>query len=222
MNSAKIVDKLGRKEILFFGPDEGTADFMDWASQHARRRGAPFWKAFTTGKSQSLGGIPHDLFGMTTRSIHQYVTGIYGKLGLKEAEVSKFQTGGPDGDLGSNEIKISCDRTIGIVDGSGVVYDPAGLDRTELAQLAQKRQMICNFNVDRLGPGGFRVLIDERDIKLPNGEVIEDGLKFRNEFHLHPLSSADLFVPCGGRPEAVDVNNVHHLFMRDEQGNILE
>lgn len=51
----KIVDHYGQQEILFFGPDEGTADFMDWASRHARRRGVPFWKAFTTGKSQALG-----------------------------------------------------------------------------------------------------------------------------------------------------------------------
>ena len=42
------------------------------ASQHARKRGYRFWKAFTTGKSPSVGGIPHDLHGMTTRSIHQY------------------------------------------------------------------------------------------------------------------------------------------------------
>ncbi|KAJ1953191.1 NAD-dependent glutamate dehydrogenase, partial [Dispira parvispora] len=76
----KIVDLHGKPEILFFGPDEGTADFMDWASQHARTRGATFWKAFTTGKSQSLGGIPHDTYGMTTRSVHQYVLGILRKL----------------------------------------------------------------------------------------------------------------------------------------------
>lgn len=107
---------------------------MDWASQHAKFRGAHFWKAFTTGKSQalgittaiiSLGGIPHDLFGMTTRSTHAFVVGIYKKLGVKvwhmlpinnyiqEEECRKLQTGGPDGDLGSNEIKISSDRTIG-------------------------------------------------------------------------------------------------------------
>jgi glutamate dehydrogenase len=153
LGDAKIVDRLNRTEILFFGPDEGTADYMDWASQHARRRGASFWKAFTTGKSQSLGGIPHDLFGMTTRSIHQYVTGIYSKLGLQESAVTKFQTGGPDGDLGSNEIKISSDRTVAVVDGSGVLYDGEGLDRGELLQLAQKRQMICNFSVSKLGPG---------------------------------------------------------------------
>ena len=34
----KIIDLYGRPEILFFGPDEGTADYMDWASQHARKR----------------------------------------------------------------------------------------------------------------------------------------------------------------------------------------
>ena len=51
----RLVDRYLRPEILFFGPDEGTAEFMDWASLHARRRKAPFWKAFTTGKSQSLG-----------------------------------------------------------------------------------------------------------------------------------------------------------------------
>lgn len=217
--NTKIVDRYGQREILFFGPDEGTADFMDWASLHARKRGASFGKAFTTGKSQSLGGIPHDLFGMTTRSIHQYTTGIYRKLGLKEEECRKFQTGGPDGDLGSNEIKISKDRTIAIVDGSGVIYDPEGLDRSELLHLAQKRQMICNFNTEKLGSRGFRVLIDERDIVLPNGELVDDGLKFRNEFHLHPLSSADMFVPCGGRPEAVDINNVHLLFSMEKTGD---
>jgi len=31
--------------------------------------------------------------------------------------------------LGSNEIKISKDQTIAIVDGSGVLYDPKGLQK---------------------------------------------------------------------------------------------
>ncbi|KAJ3105920.1 NAD-dependent glutamate dehydrogenase [Phlyctochytrium bullatum] len=211
----KIVDLYGRPEILFFGPDEGTADYMDWASQHARKRGASFWKAFTTGKSQSLGGIPHDLYGMTTRSVHQYVLGIYRKLGIKEENCTKFQTGGPDGDLGSNEIKISKDKTIGIVDGAGVLYDPEGINREELLRLATQRQMVSTFNVAKLGKNGFRVLIEDSNIKLPDGTIVDSGLKFRNEFHLDPLSSADVFVPCGGRPEAVDLTNVHMLFTAD-------
>lgn len=156
------------------------------------------------------------MFGMTTRSIHQYVTGIYKKFDLDETQCTKFQTGGPDGDLGSNEIKISKDKTISIVDGSGVIYDPAGLNREELSHLAAKRRMIANFDLTKLGPGGFRILVDEHDMKLPDGTTVEDGLRFRNEFHLNPLSSADVFVPCGGRPEAVDINNVNQLLEGDE------
>ncbi|RIB12517.1 Glutamate/Leucine/Phenylalanine/Valine dehydrogenase-domain-containing protein [Gigaspora rosea] len=207
----KIVDNYNKPEILFFGPDEGTATFVDWASAHARARGAQFWKAFTTGKSQSMGGIPHDLYGMTTRSVHQYVLGIYRKRGLKEAKITKFQTGGPDGDLGSNEIKISKDRTVAVVDGSGVLCDPEGIDRVELRRLADNRLMISHFDTSKLTPKGFRVLVDQQSVKLPNGQVVEDGLMFRNNFHLTTSVSADLFVPCGGRPESVDLNNVNAL-----------
>lgn len=92
-----VVDYYKKEEILFFGPDEGTAGFMDWASQHSKRRGYKFWKSFTTGKSPQFGGIPHDLYGMTTRSIHQYVLGVLEKLNIKESETTKLQTGGPDG-----------------------------------------------------------------------------------------------------------------------------
>eukprot|EP01136_Pigoraptor_vietnamica_P010540 Opistho-1_new@48279 len=211
-----IVDLYKLPEILFFGPDEGTADYMDWASRHAFFRNAGFWNAFTTGKSPLIGGIPHDMYGMTTRSVHQYVLGILNKVGLKEEDCTKMQTGGPDGDLGSNEIKISKDRTIGIVDGSGVIYDPNGLDRAEIRRLAEGRKMVMHFDVAKLGPGGFRVLIEDRDVTLPDGTVVENGTNFRNTFHLHPLARATLFVPCGGRPEAVNLTNVHQLF--DEKG----
>ncbi|KAJ2784159.1 NAD-dependent glutamate dehydrogenase [Coemansia javaensis] len=208
----RLVDLLGRDEILFFGPDEGTAGYMDWASQHARKRGASFWKAFTTGKSQALGGIPHDTYGMTTRSVHQYVLGVIRQLGLDESACTKLQTGGPDGDLGSNEIKISSDRTTAIVDGSGVLYDPQGIDRAELLCLANARQMIQHFDATKLGPGGFRVLVEDFQVTLPDGTLVRDGLSFRNTFHLNPLAAADFFVPCGGRPEAIDINNVGQLF----------
>lgn len=40
-------------------------------------------------------------------------------------------------------------------------------------------------------------------------------MDFRNSFHLHPLCKADLFVPCGGRPESVKLADVHHLFEED-------
>lgn len=58
---------------------------------------------------------PFCSFGMTSLSVRSYSTGIYRVLGLKEEEVTKVQTGGPDGDLGSNEILLSKDKTIAYV-----------------------------------------------------------------------------------------------------------
>lgn len=86
-----MVDLYEKEQLLFFGPDEGTAEMMDWASAHARRRGYKYWKAFTTGKSLSLGGIPHDRYGMTTNSVRQYVLGIQKKLSLDPNACTKVQ-----------------------------------------------------------------------------------------------------------------------------------
>ena len=79
----QVKDYYGKPEILFCGPDENTADLMEWAALYARKRGYPYWKAFTTGKPQSLGGIPHDLYGMTTNSVHQFVLETLQDHGLK-------------------------------------------------------------------------------------------------------------------------------------------
>ena len=202
-----IVDDYGEEVILFLGPDEGTADLMAWASQRAKIHDYPYWKAFSTGKPRHMGGIPHDLYGMTTNSIHEYVLKILEKRGLKETKITKVMTGGPDGDLGSNEILISKDRTLAIIDGSGVLYDPKGLNRKELNRLARKRQMIENFNRDLISPKGFLVTLKDKNVTLPDGEKVTGGLKFRNTFHLHPKFKADLFVPCGGRPASININN---------------
>jgi len=148
---------------------------------------------------------------MTTRSIHQYVLGTLEKLGMDESKCTKFQTGGPDGDLGSNEIKISQDKTIAIVDGSGVLCDPQGINREALTYLAEGRKMVREFNMSKLSPEGFYIDINDIDKALPDGTIVSNGLDFRNTFHLNPLIKADIFVPCGGRPEAVNMSNVRKL-----------
>ena len=53
---------------------------------------------------------------MTSLSVRQYITGIYRELKLDEKKITKVQTGGPDGDLGSNEILLSKDKTTTYVD----------------------------------------------------------------------------------------------------------
>ncbi|EPQ54800.1 NAD-specific glutamate dehydrogenase [Gloeophyllum trabeum ATCC 11539] len=207
-----LVDLYSRPEMLFFGPDEGTADMMDWAAMHARDRGAEtWWKSFTTGKSaEHLGGVPHDTYGMTSLSIRQYVLGIYKQLGLREKDITKVQTGGPDGDLGSNEILLSSDKTVAIIDGSGVLADPVGLNREELVRLAKLRKPVSFFDTSKLSKDGYLVKVEDQDVKLPSGEIIIDGTDYRNTAHLR--FKADLFVPCGGRPEAVNISNVAALF----------
>ena len=205
-----IVDLYGKEEILFMGPDENTADLVDWATEHARARGAPWWKSFFTGKSPKLGGIPHDRYGMTTLSVREYVIGIYRKLNLDPSKVRKMQTGGPDGDLGSNEILLGNEKYTAIVDGSGVLFDPKGLNREELVRLAKKRAMISQFDVAKLSPEGYQVLVDQNNVKLPSGEVVYNGTTFRNTFHLRS-GHYDMFVPCGGRPESIDISSASKL-----------
>ncbi|KAF2197981.1 NAD-dependent glutamate dehydrogenase [Delitschia confertaspora ATCC 74209] len=208
-----IVDLHGKEEILFMGPDENTAGLVDWATEHARARGAPWWKSFFTGKSPRLGGIPHDRYGMTTLSVREYVLGIYRELKLDPSQVKKLQTGGPDGDLGSNEILLSNEKYIAIVDGSGVLVDPQGLDHDELVRLAKARAMVSHFDTSKLSNEGYRVLVDETDVKLPNGEIVYNGTSFRNTFHLRSDQHYDTFVPCGGRPESIDLTTVNKLIV---------
>ncbi|OTA60857.1 NAD-specific glutamate dehydrogenase-like protein [Hypoxylon sp. EC38] len=206
-----IVDLYRKEEILFMGPDENTADLVDWATEHARARGAPWWKSFFTGKSPKLGGIPHDAYGMTTLSVREYVKGIYRKLNLDPSKVRKMQTGGPDGDLGSNEILLSNEKYTAIVDGSGVLVDPNGIDKDELIRLAKKRVMISEFDLSKLSKDGFRVLCEESNVKLPTGEIVPNGTPFRNFYHLRDTGLTDCFVPCGGRPESIDLSTVSKL-----------
>jgi len=60
------------------------------------------------------------------------------------------------------------------------------------------------------------LLLGDRDVVLPDGNTIENGMNFRNLFHLMPYAACDFFVPCGGRPESVTIQNVNKLFINGE------
>ncbi|OIR58244.1 MAG: NAD-dependent glutamate dehydrogenase [Amphiamblys sp. WSBS2006] len=211
---SEMVDYLGEDEILFLGPDEGTAFFMDWAAERAKRRGYRLWRSFASGKSTRHGGIPHAKHGATTLSINEYSRGIYRKLGLDERTVRKIQTGGPDGDLGSNEIKQTTDKTIAVVDVDGVLYDPLGLDREELVRLASASLTTEKFDKGLLSTDGFHVHVADKETSA-GGIAVPCGLGFRNTFHLIDSFTADVFVPCGGRPGSVTLDNAHQLLDRN-------
>jgi glutamate dehydrogenase len=73
--------------------------------------------------------------------------------------------------------------------------------------------MISEFALSKLSPDGYRILIDEINVKLPSGEIINNGMVFRNTFHLREGRLFDLFVPCGGRPESIDLSTVGKLII---------
>nr|AGT02522.1 glutamate dehydrogenase [Herpetomonas muscarum] len=204
-----VVDNFKKEEIIFLGPDENTAGgFPAAGALYSKGRNYSAWKSFTTGKDPSMGGIPHDEYGMTTLTVRTNVKAIYKRLGLDETKMRKFQTGGPDGDLGSNEVKTSSEIMVGLVDVSASVHDPNGVNREELLRLATERLPLRAFDRSKLSKDGFLVLTEDRDVTLPDGTFFEHGAQLRDEFHFLKYSDADIFVPCGGRPRSVTLANV--------------
>jgi NAD-specific glutamate dehydrogenase len=66
-----------------------------------------------------------------------------------------------------DEILLSSDKTVAIIDGSGVLADPAGINREELIRLAKSRLTVANFNKTKLSKDGYLVKVEEQDVKLP-------------------------------------------------------
>jgi glutamate dehydrogenase len=69
--------------------------------------------------------------------------------------------------LPTDEILLANDKTVAVIDGSGVLADPHGIDRVELIRLAKLRIPVSNFNVEKLSKEGYLVKIEDQDIKLP-------------------------------------------------------
>eukprot|EP00796_Vickermania_ingenoplastis_P001325 gene1324-770_t len=187
-----VVDTLQQEEIIFTGPDENTAGtFPAAGALFSKARGYKSWKSFTTGKDPELGGIPHDVYGMTTLSVRAYLEKLYEKFNIDQTKLTKFQTGGPRGDLGGNEILLGKEKIIGM-----------------LTRLVKEHLSVKCFDKSKLSKDGFLVLVDEENVRLPDGTVYEDGYTLRDEFHFTKYADADVFVPCGGRPRSVTIDNV--------------
>lgn len=77
----------------------------------------------------------------------------------------------------ADEILLSSDKTIAVIDGSGVLADPAGIDRQELVRLAKLRVPVENFNKSKLSKNGYLVRVEDQDVKLPCMSSIFDHLR---------------------------------------------
>jgi glutamate dehydrogenase len=260
-----IIDYYGKPEMIFFGPDEGTAPLMDSVAYRAKERGYKYWRTITTGKSF---GIPHDTYGMLDNEdifglfdrgnsgtelqingksvvvtadmekIHDVTgsrieksgmttTGVMGSFRTlishykaAEEDLNLMMTGGPDGDLGANQIQCYKGKICLLIDGGSVLFDPEGLDKRELMKIAFMRHTAPRANslafpIEKLSPEGFLVPLTAKELTLPDGTFVENAAVFHRNFLTDPVSRkyirrADIqaFIPCGGFKDTINHTNV--------------
>jgi len=127
-----VIDYLGRPEMIFFGPDEGTALLMDDIALHAQNKGYRHWRTLTSGKNS---GIPHDTYGLLNDGK------IFGLLNRKQSGV-ELQIEGEsilitsDMDLLyeviGNDIDISGMTTTSIMQSFRTLIDHCGARESDL------------------------------------------------------------------------------------------
>lgn len=205
----QIVDRWGRQELIYLGPDENiTPAHIEWIVARAKLRRYPLPTAFMSSKPGA--GINHKVYGVTSEGVNVFLEVALKARGI-DPRARPFTvkiTGGPDGDVAGNMMKIlhrdygANARIVGVADGSGVGEDPAGLDHKELLRLFEAGLPIASFDKARLSPQGRVVSVDQ-----------PDGAALRNT--LHNRIVADAFVPGGGRPATIDERNWQEFLRAD-------
>ena len=141
-------------------------------------------------------------YGVTSEGIFRWIDLVLPLAGISEGGAYTVKmTGGPDGDVGGNLLRIlhrehgARVKVLAISDGTGAAHDPAGLAWPELLRLVDESQGIAKFAPARLRGPGARV--------VPATDKV--GEQVRNT--LHNTVAADLFLPCGGRPYTINDGN---------------
>ena len=140
-------------ELLFPGPDENvTVELIEWIIARAEKRKYALPNAFMSSKPNA--GINHKVYGVTSEGVNVFLEVGLSNIGINprtEPFTVKI-TGGPDGDVAGNLIKI-LDREygdnakiVGIADSSGCAEDPTGLDHAELLRLVKNDLPIVEFD----------------------------------------------------------------------------
>jgi glutamate dehydrogenase len=92
--------------------------------------------------------------------------------------------------------------------------------------------MIAQFDLTKLSPEGYRVLVDEKDSGRPPQGTNTSNFSCERRWYVlrktMPLWTTspsqekfDVFVPCGGRPESIDLASVGKLLRDNKAINVL-
>ena len=227
LKDKNIVDYLGRKEIIEIGPDENMFDDMIvWMGKYAEKAGYTLGSGLISGKPDS--GINHKEYGVTSFGVYQYLLRTMKELEIDpEGEFSVKIAGGPGGDVAGNMMKLLLAKKadssyvhpqikiVAITDGPAVIYDPEGIDRDELGKLVLKANL-DSFDPAKLqGDGAYMLFSKEvnkkyRLVERQKGKNFErkvDRNEYMSIFQNNLYNYADIFMPCGGRPSTLNINN---------------
>lgn len=212
----KVVSFYKKTEIIYLGPDENiTNDLIVWIPEQAARRGYRYARAFMSSKPGE--GINHKEYGVTSEGVNVYVENTLRYLSIDPAKesFSVKMTGGPDGDVAGNELKIlhreygKNAKVVSISDGYGAAYDPEGLNWEELLRLVHESRSILDFDSEKLSshPEAFVIAADSNE-----------RIRIRNEIYRKVY--ADIFIPAGGRPYSVNGKNWNDFFDAKNQPTV--
>ena len=105
--------------------------------------------------------------GMTTTCIMSSFRTLISHYGTREEELNLMITGGPDGDLGANEIQCYKGNICLVIDGGSILFDPLGLDKKELMKIAFRRNSspranTSSFPLEKLSEQGLWCLFPQK------------------------------------------------------------
>eukprot|EP00730_Choanoeca_flexa_P004924 TRINITY_DN11843_c0_g1_i2.p1 TRINITY_DN11843_c0_g1~~TRINITY_DN11843_c0_g1_i2.p1 ORF type:complete len:1038 (+),score=260.19 TRINITY_DN11843_c0_g1_i2:394-3507(+) len=203
-----LLEDSSGSEQIYLGPDEQVLpEDIDWIVARAKQRNHPTPAVFMSSKPEA--GINHKQYGVTSEGVQVFLDHALAAQGFKDkAFFTVKMTGGPDGDVAGNMIKIlrreygDAVRLVGIADGSGVAEDPSGLNMDELVRLSEHDLPITAFDAGCLSNEGT----------VTSADTVA-GAKLRNTMHMRVVS--DAFVPAGGRPNTINLHNWEQYLQPD-------
>lgn len=218
-----------KPEYIYLGPDENMhTEIIQWIAAHSKSYGYKPGSSFISSKPSI--GINHKEHGVTSLGVNVYMHQVLEYMGInpKKDVFTVKMSGGPDGDVAGNQMKNlylyypNTARVLATTDISGTIYDPEGLDLKELVRLFDHEKPLNQYNPELLSEGGFLVDTTQKreqsnysqqtlSWKRKDGEVVQDWLSGNemNSLLRHNVHQtiADVFIPCGGRPATLNINN---------------
>ncbi|HEY5522344.1 MAG TPA: NAD-glutamate dehydrogenase domain-containing protein [Desulfuromonadaceae bacterium] len=231
----RVIDYYGDDEPIEIGPDENMHDGMIEAiAALSKKRGYILGVGIMSSKRF---GINHKEYGVTSTGVVTFAEITMAEaagINIRRDTFSLKMTGGPNGDVAGNSLRIMLERCPGmrvrlILDGTAALYDPNGISHDELRRIVLAFDLDA-FNPESLGEGGFIVYRtgrrveglkeSHRKVMRSAAELVEEWLDIDDFYRLYNslvfTVKADLFIPAGGRPETIDGQNWRSFL--DESG----